>query len=253
MLYDYPKYYEAVFSFRDISKEVAFLDTCIRKLSDNKVKNILEIGCGPAPHVKEIQNFGYNYIGLDNNQNMLKYANQKWNKLSPEPVFINEDMVSFDFQQKVDFCFVMLGSLYLKNDKEINSHFDSISNILKPGSLYFLDLCIQFSDPLDYNNHNAFSIEQDGIEIKSEFRIKAIDAKNNLYEENWFVDVNDKGNIKHFKMTERNKAILPEEFLTFIQSRADFEFVGWWEDWDLKRPIKNNLNVKRQISIVRRV
>ena len=253
MLYDYPEYYEIVFSFRDIPKEISFINKCIKEYSDIKVECILEIGCGPAPHMNDLQKYGYKYIGLDNNQNMLKYAKKKWNHLNPVPEFVNANMVSFDIPQKVDFCFVMLGSLYLSNDDQLKSHFDSISKTLKPGGLYFLDLCIQFSNPMDYNNNNAFSVEQNGIQVKSEFEIKAIDANRHLYEENWSVDINDNGKIKHLKMTEKNIALLPEEFLTFIKSHPDFEFVGWWTDWDLEKPIKNNSNIKRPFAIIRRV
>ena len=253
MLYDYPEYYEIVFSFRDISKEISFINMCIKEYSDIKVKDILEIGCGPAPHMNDLQKYGYKYIGLDNNQNMLKYAKKKWNHLNPAPEFVNADMVSFDIPHKVDFCFVMLGSLYLSNNNQFRSHFDSISKVLRTNGLYFLDMCIQFSDPMEHNNSNAFSVKKDGIEVKSEFKIKKVDTNHNLYEENWSIDINDNGKTKHFEMLEKNKAILPEEFLTFIQSRSDFEFVGWWEDWNIEKPINNNSTIKRPFAIVRRI
>ncbi len=252
MLYDYPRYYEIAFSFRDIPAEVEFLHTCINTFSAIPVHRILEIACGPAPHTGELASRGYQYIGLDINRNMLTYAHHRWDGLEPKPTFLEGNMISFQLNQKVDFAFVMLGSLYINSSEELNSHFDSIGQVLKPGGLYFLDWCIQFLNPLDYKDRNTFSIQKDGITIKSKFDIQLLDPANHMYEETWIVDVNDKGKQKHFEMVEKNKSVLPEEFMEFINNRNDFEFVGWWRDWDLHQPIITPEHITRPVALVRR-
>jgi len=253
MLYDYPEYYETAFSFRNIEEETKFLHQCIQQFSKINVTDIFEIGCGNAPHAGLLSELGYNYHGLDLSRNMLDYAMYKWKDL-PNKIQLQEaTMVDFSYKQKVDFAFVMLGSLYLNSFDEIKSHFDSMSKLLNEGGLYFLDWCIQFGDPLAHNNNNRFKIEKDGIEVESEFNIKLLDKDHQMCEEVWTINVNDRGRHKQFNMIERNKAILPQQFLKLIKERNDFEFVGWWKDWDLEHPIENENDVSRPIAIIRKI
>ncbi|UCC44129.1 MAG: class I SAM-dependent methyltransferase [Candidatus Zixiibacteriota bacterium] len=251
-IYDYPEYYEIAFSFRDIPREARFVDSCIKRFSDIPVTRIFEVGCGPAPHVSELARMGYQYTGLDNNRNMLDYAIYKNRDINPSPEFIEGDMVKFDLARKVDFAFVMLGSLYLNSLEEMNSHFDSLSRVLPSGGLYFLDWCIQFSDPLDHGAGNVVDSDRDGISVESRFDIKIVDPTSQMYEEIWTVNVNDNGRRRKFKMTEYNRAIFPQEFLLFVENRPDFEFVGWWKEWDLSKPIETASEVTRPIALIKR-
>ncbi len=252
-IYDYPKYYEVAFSFRDISAESIFLKKCIEKYSDIPVNKLLEIACGPAPHAGELTNLGYSYTGFDINQKMLDFAQDKWTNLKTPINLINADMTSFAIIDKFEFAFIMLGSLYINSSKELHSHFDSLSQVLEDGGLYFLDWCIQFSDPLIHNKNNSFQIEKDGIKINSNFDIRLIDEKEQMYEEIWSVKIDDDGLKKELEMKELNKAIKPMEFLDFIKSREDFEFVDWWSDWDFDKQIEDTNQVTRPVALVRKV
>lgn len=261
MIYDFPEYYETAFSFRDIKEEARTLQLAIEKFSRINVREILEIASGPAPHAGELVKAGYSYTGLDNNKNMIDHAKSKWKNQLQQINFLEADMKTFeiDENQKFDFSFVMLGSLYTKCRKEVTSHFDSMANALNKGALYFLDSCIQFSDP--ENHHmNQYTIEKNGIIINSRFYIKLLDESRNLYEEIWTLNVNDNGKYQEFEMTEENEAILPQKFKSFIAQRNDFEIVGWWDDWKFECPIENidNSDTKfhstnRSIVILRRI
>lgn len=253
MFYDFPKYYEVAFSFRDIKKETAFLIECADRYSACPVKHFFEIGCGNAPHAGEIIKAGYDYNGMDINRKMLDYAHQKWSHLSQPPKLVIGDMVNFVLERQVDFAFVMLGSLYLNSSEQLQSHFDSLSRILNKGGLYFLDFCFQFDDPLQHSDSNKFSVEQEGIIVESDFDIRLLDQQENIYEETWRINVNDNGYKQTFKTVEVNKALLPEEFEEFISKRDDFEIVGWWKDWDLNQPLDNRNDLKRPFTLVRRI
>jgi SAM-dependent methyltransferase len=253
MIYDYPQYYEAAFSFRDIPREAAFLGFAMERFSSVKVKRVLEVACGFAPHAGALTEQGYRYVGLDNNRNMLDYATYKWHGLKPPPEFVQADMVKFELPGSVDFAYVMLGSLYLNSLEEMTSHFDSMARALRPGGLYFLDWCVQFSDPLASAANNAFVNERDGIRVESKFNIRLVDPARQMYEEVWTLNIVDNGRHKRFELIERNRAIFPQEFLLFVESRTDFEMVGWWKDWDFNKPIEGSVEVDRPIALLRRV
>jgi len=252
MIYDYPQYYEVAFSFRDIPREVTFMRNCMEHHSRIEVRRMFEVACGFAPHAGELIGNGFKYLGLDNNRNMLDYAVAKWRHLNPRPEFLEADMISFDTSEQVDFAFVMLGSLYLNGLTEMTSHFDSLSRCLKRGGLYFLDWCVQFEDPLKYADNNSVTYEQNGISVESKFNIRLIDSASQMYEEIWTLDVNDRGRRRKLQMVERNRAINPNEFLAFVRNRTDFEFVGWWKDWDLSQPIIDTTTVTRPVALLRR-
>jgi len=252
MIYDYPQYYEIAFSFRDIPREAAFMQECMGRFSKIEIGRVFEVACGYAPHAEELVGRGYRYLGLDNNRNMLDYAVDKWRNLQPRPEFLEGDMVCFKTPCKVDFAFVMLGSLYLNTAKELNSHFDSMAKALNPGGLYFLDWCVQFDDPMKYAENNAVTWERDGVTVKSRFNIRLVDPREQMYEEVWTLDVTDRGRRRNLQMTERNRAIFPVEFLNFIKNRSDFEFVGWWKEWDLTKPIESDSEVTRPVVLLRR-
>jgi len=249
-LYDHPEYYEIAFSFRNIPEEARFMQSCIQRFSLIPVRRVFEVACGYAPHAEELIKLGYKYTGLDNNRNMIDYASHKWHDLKPAPKFIESSMLSFSSRRKVDFGFVMLGSLYLNSLEEMNAHFDSMAGILRSGGLYFLDWCIQFGDPLKYATSSSKINKLDGITVESKFNIRLVDSANQMYEEVWTVNVDDHGRQKRFQVTERNRAIFPQEFLLFIRSRTDFEFVGWWQDWDLSKPISGQANTNRPVALV---
>jgi SAM-dependent methyltransferase len=252
MLYDYPQYYEIAFSFRNIEDEAAFIDKCVNQFSDIPVRRIFEVACGHAPHAGELIRRGYEYVGLDINRNMLDYAAYKWRSLGPPPEFVEGDMIDFRYDKKVDFAFVMLGSLYLNSIEDMTRHFNAIARILNHGGLYFLDWCVQFTDPMVPRARNNVSMERDGISVESKFNTRLVDSARQMYEEVWTVNIDDHGRHKRFEMIERNRAIFPQEFLLFLESRTDFDFVGWWHDWDLEQPIEGHTDVKRPLVLIRR-
>jgi SAM-dependent methyltransferase len=253
MIYDFPQYYEVAFSFREFAREAQFLHTSIQRFSDVTVKWVLEIACGTAPHAGELTRLGYRYMGLDINPAMLEYASFKWRDISPRPELLKADMVSFDTPCQVEFAFVMLGSLYLNSAAQLTSHFDAVSRCLRKGGLYFLDWCVQFVDPMAADGSTVTAHSDDGIDVESTFGITLLDRAQHLYEEVWTMNVNDNGKRHQFRMVECNRALLPQEFLEFVDGRHDFELVGWWRDWDFDKPITDTLEIDRPVVLLRRI
>lgn len=225
---------------------------CMKRFSRIPVKNVLEIACGPAPHAGELIRHGFKYSGFDINHKMLDYAHTAWRDIQPKPELIQADMVDFNMEHKADFAFVMIGSLYLKSEDDLRTHFDGISKSLRPGGLYFMDWCLQFFDPTKWDERLTFRSEKDGIKLQSRFHVEQLSTGRNMYKETWTIDVDDHGEHHQMEMIERNLALFPEDFGNFVQGRDDFEFVGWWSDWDLNKPIDVDSEIRRPLVILRR-
>jgi hypothetical protein len=105
---------------------------------------------------------------------------------------------------------------------------------------------------MKYADNNCVTYEQNGVSVESKFNIRLVDSAAQMYEEIWTLDVNDRGRRRKLQMVERNRAINPNEFLAFVRNRPDFEFVGWWKDWDLSQPITDTTTVTRPVALLRR-
>ena len=92
-VYTQPLYYEVAFSFRDILKEADCFSECIRRFSRIPVHRVLELACGPAPHLAELARRGFAYVGVDVSAEMLEYAAQRAMAAGAATEFIQASMI----------------------------------------------------------------------------------------------------------------------------------------------------------------
>jgi SAM-dependent methyltransferase len=254
MSYDFPEYYEIAFSFRDIAREAEVMDECLRKFAHRPTKRILELACGPSPHMVELARRGFRYTGLDINDKMLEYARRKAASAGIEAQLIKASMIDFTLEEKSDLVFVALGSLYVKNTAELNLHFDSVANALATGGLYLMDWCVQFNpDKIFGDAGDSWESSRDGIRVKTTVKMRAVDYVEQLFEENLIMEVEDNGKKKLASSKYLKRAIFPQEFLSFLRQRSDFEFLGWWDNWDLTKPLTSTMTeISRPIILLKR-
>lgn len=249
-LYQNPRYYEIAFAFRDITKEVNVLEACARTYADISVNTFLEIGCGNSPHMEELLKRGYEYLGIDLSAEMLQFSRDKAEELGLGASLFSEDMVSFKLEKQADFAYVMLGSLYVKSTEELHSHFDSMSQAIRPGGLYLLDWCVQFKPISDHSD--SWKREHEDIKIKTTYSSQVVDPVLQTYEETITLEVDDHGEQIEIQEKCIRRAVYPQEFLFFISLRPDFEFVGWWNDWNLSIPLSGDVAINRPIVLLKR-
>jgi len=252
-LYDYPEYYDLAFSFRDIPGEVDVFEECIRRHSRTTVKSVLEVGCGTAPHLEEWIGRGYRYTGFDLHGRMLESAMQKSAPYGSAASIIKADMGSFKLEQSVDFAYVMLGSLYAVTTDELLGHFSSVASALAPGGLYFLDWCVHFGWG-ENEAENKWRVEKDGVSLEVSYRRdKVLDRAAQVCRNVLAAEVDDHGKRFHLEGEEVSRVIFPQEFLFLVQATGKFEFIGWWNNWDLEVPVEKAERVGRPIVLIRRI
>jgi len=252
-IYDNPKYYEIAFSFRDIPAEVDLFEECFKRFSQIPVKSVLELGCGNSPHMEELVKRGYDYNGLDLCEAMLEYSGEKARRVGAQVNLVRADMLDFSLETKVDFVYILLGSLCARNASDLVSHFDSVARVLNKGGLYLLDWCVQYETPFEAEGGDSWEMERDDIRVKTTVSWKALSRVKQTFEETISFDVDDNGKKLSFVDTDIKRAIYPQEFLLFISGHKHFEFVGWWNNWDLGQPLEQAKKIDRPIALIRRV
>lgn len=125
---EYAEIYDELFSATmDYEKEVDFYDDILRK---NKCKSILEVGCGVGHRGKLFINKGYDYVGLDISEGMLKIARRKY----PEIRFVQGDVRKLSLKEKFDaIVFLGVGSTYLTTDDDALSALKSMKKLVNRG------------------------------------------------------------------------------------------------------------------------
>ena len=250
-VYKFPKYYEIAGSYRDILAEVDVFEQAIKQYSHIPVSTVLDLGCGPAPHLAELARRKYQYIGLDLSPAMLEYAQNKADAIHASASFVLANMTDFGLAEQVDFTFIMHGSLQARSTAELISHFDSVSRVLKPGGLFFLDWCVEFTPSTE--SADSWEMVSGQVKVKTTYRTTLINPAEQIIEESLILEVEDEGVKQVFRETEMCRKIYPQEFLLFVAARSDFEFVGWWNNWDLTQPLGETQNISRPITILRRI
>jgi SAM-dependent methyltransferase len=250
-LYDQPEYYDLAFSWRDMAKEVDLFEECFRRFSGIPVKRVLELASGTSPHLEELARRGYAYTGLDLSRAMVLWSEAKARRLGIEAHFIQADMADFCIPEPADFVFTMCGSLYARSTAEVMSHFECVARALRPGGLYLLDWCINF----EWNQpkgEQKWKMKRGGEEIRVRFKEEIIDPASQLVRHRLTGDLRRGDETRRFESTNTVRVILPQEFLLLLEKAGHFEFLGWWNSWDLDRPMEREKSADRPITLIRR-
>ena len=96
-------------------------------------------------------------------------------------------------------------------------------------------------------------MEQDDIHVTTTFHAKPTNVVEQIRQESLTLEVDDHGTHQTFHEVIECRTVYPQEFLLFITQRRDFEFVGWWNEWDLTKPLDGRENVNRPIAVIRKV
>jgi SAM-dependent methyltransferase len=252
-LYNHPRYYDIGFSFRDIAKEVDVFEETFCRYSEVTVRRVLELASGVSPHMEEMAKRGYHYTGLDTSQAMIAYAREKAARGRIKADFLVADMRTFTLDRGVDFVYTMCGSLYVQSTGDILTHLSAVARALTPGGLYFLDWCINFEWCSAPREDQAWTIEKDGIKISVKFHLEITDRASQTARHRLSAKVEDQGRTQRFESVDIVRVILPQEFLLLVEKSESFEFVGWWNNWDLSHPVEKADKIDRPITVIRRI
>jgi len=117
----------------DINSVKNLADDFIKEL---KGKNILDIGCGPGRDAKYFSDNGFNVVGIDLSDGLLKIARQL-----PNIKFLKMDMRKLSFKENI-FDGIWACASFLHVPKTEAKHtLIGFKKVLKPGGVIFI--CVQ--------------------------------------------------------------------------------------------------------------
>lgn len=223
MIYDNPKYYETAFSFIDSKKQINFFEKLSKKYG-KKINTFFDVACGPSVQAEEILRRRYRLVLLDLNKHMTEYVKKKY----PSADVVNADMRNFKLKKKIDFAFIMMGSIsYVKSNEDFLNHLNCMSKVLNKGGLYFIE-----NTRLNWNGFEGkqyWDEEKNGIRVDASYEIKIENELKQILFEEMILKVQDHGKKKILKESISLKHIFPEEYKLLVEKQGNFEFLGFFE------------------------
>lgn len=248
-LYDHPKYYEIAFSYRNIQSELDFFEYLINKYSKIVVKEVLELASGTSPYLEEWNKRGYQYTGLDLNPEMVNYVKTKAKERDIKVRLLKDNLITFIINDyNADLVYVLLGSLYVKSDKELFEHLDCVGHVLKKGGLYIISEVV--TENMVDSKRDKWTISSKGITVTTIYKAKVVNREKQLQVECLMLNVNDDGEKKVITSQILQKYFQPEELKSLIKIHGKFETVGEYSNFSTQKMSKRE---ERPILVLRKL
>jgi SAM-dependent methyltransferase len=106
-----------------------------------KPELVLDLACGTGSLTLELDKRGYDMIGIDISPEMLNRAVEKADLSEVSPLWICQDMRSFELYGTVDIIVCTMDSLnYILDMNDMRDIFRLCGNYINPGGLFIFDL-----------------------------------------------------------------------------------------------------------------
>jgi SAM-dependent methyltransferase len=240
-VYNQAKYYELAFSFVDSKKQADLFEKIIKKYSQISVSSVLDLACGTALQLREMAKRGYKSIALDANSKMIGYLKSEFKKKGLNVETIKADINNFKIKQKIDFVYIMMGSIiYVKDNNSFLSHLDSVADSLNSGGLYLIEnMAINWDDSSLFKPQR-WTMKKGRVKVKTTYQITPKNALKQIVTQLLKLEVVDNGEMMEFIDKDSLKIVFPEELKLLVDKNHKFELLGFFERNNMKLLKRNS-------------
>ena len=141
---NYARYYDLMYQDKDYVGEAQFIQRLIQTYAP-ATTTILELGCGTGNHAMLLAKEGYQVHGVDLSQEMLGYANERRDRLSPALAtrlqFSQGDLRQVRLDRKFDVVLSLFHVMsYQTNNEDLLAAFETAKAHLVPGGILIFDV-----------------------------------------------------------------------------------------------------------------
>lgn len=137
---DYAYYYNAFYQDKDYKMEAGQIDILLKKYG-NKIKNVMNFGCGTGRHDIELSKLGYQCTGIDISPLMIAIAKENIQKKQEKTTFFVADIRKYIPDKKYDAVISLFHVISYQNGMDdIMSTFASARKAMEKGGLFLFDV-----------------------------------------------------------------------------------------------------------------
>jgi len=233
--YDHPEYFDLIFA-DETDAEVAFFEAAFEKHAGRTIHSVFEPGCGSGRLIAAMVELDYEATGLDLNQKMLDFVDQRLSDSGHKATLLLGDMTKMDLPQKYDAAFCTFNTFrHLMDEAAVVSHLRSLADSIEVGGLYILGFHII---PLDAEEDEVeqWEASNDKITVDATLAVIGFDRENRREKLEVTIDVTGKDGS-----TDKVQTVFPlrlytcDEASEMLQSVNDvWEIAGIYDfDYDI--------------------
>ena len=98
----------------------------------------------------------------------------------------------------------------------------------------------------------SWTIIRDGLTVNVSWSAVPINYVEQKEMQRIVVEVIEEEKTKIFRMEKIGKIIFPQEFLGLVEKNGRFEFLGWYNNFDLAQPLEKSTRFNRPITVLER-
>ncbi|MBI1894102.1 MAG: class I SAM-dependent methyltransferase [Candidatus Rokubacteria bacterium] len=218
------------------------------------MRRILDIACGTGPHLLRFARRGYEVIGLDISRENLSYVAKQAQLRGLDVTITAQNMAGFRLGERVDAAFCLQNSqAYLLTNDAILQHFRAVARAMRPGGLYIFDryLMSSWRNPV---RRWTWSRIRGPLVVRATFSaLNDVDPVSQTCRE-WLAleAVNNRRRIV-YRQALRSRIVFPQELRALVELVGAFEFVGWFSNFSLRRPLERARGALMMITVLRRI
>ncbi|MFQ6040671.1 MAG: class I SAM-dependent methyltransferase [Candidatus Poribacteria bacterium] len=135
---DYLKYWGSITTSERTQREVDFV---LQTLDLPQEARILDLCCGQGRHALEFARGGYQVVGLDLSETLLRHARKQAKEQNLPVEFVHSDMRRIPFEEEFDAVVNLFTAFgYLEEDEEDEQVIRAVAKALKTKGKFLIDL-----------------------------------------------------------------------------------------------------------------
>ena len=137
----YADHYDVLYFDKDYQGECDFLQSIFRSYCKDKIRSVLDLGCGTGGHALVLGERGYEVTGVDTSSEMLGIGRKKAEERGIEVELLRGDIRKVELERRFDVVISMFAVLgYQVANKDIISAFKTASRHLRTNGLFIFDV-----------------------------------------------------------------------------------------------------------------
>lgn len=251
--YHSPAYYDIAFDVRR-KLETDFLEACFARYARGRVRHVVDIACGTGHHTLRLLRRGYRVTALDLSAESIEYLRRKAAAEGLAVEGVVGDMTAFRLAEPADAAICMQDSQgHLLTNEALLCHLRAVSANLRPGGVYIFDRLIphRWASP---TLRWAWTRRRGGTTVRTTFRtLGGYDPVHQVCDELMRFEITENGTRRVVTQRHKTRIVFPQELRALVELVGAFEFVGWFSNFSLRRPLERARGALMMITVLRRV